>query len=36
VLTFAADAATAIVERLVGRAPDRAALEAALDRAVRS
>jgi F-type H+-transporting ATPase subunit b len=36
VRSIAADAATAIVERLVGRTPDKATLEAALDRAVRS
>jgi F-type H+-transporting ATPase subunit b len=30
---IAADAATAIVERLTGKAPERAVVEAALDRA---
>lgn len=33
---IAAETAAAIVERLTGRAPDRAVLDAALDRAVRS
>ena len=32
---IAADTATAIVERLTGRAPDRGAVEAALDRLSR-
>lgn len=36
VRAIAADAATAIVERLTGRPPDPAALNAALDRTVRS
>ena len=33
---IAADTATAIVERLIGRAPDRATVESALDRTLRS
>ena len=33
---IAADTATAIVERLIGRTPDRAAVEAALDQTQRS
>ena len=33
---IAADTASAIVERLTGQAPDRAALDAALDRTLRS
>lgn len=36
VRAIASDAATAIVERLTGRVPDPARLDAALDRAVRS
>lgn len=36
VRAIAGEAASAIVERLTGRAPDQAAVEAALDRSVRS